>query len=226
MNLSETIPENQRPRERLLRHGAAALNDAELLAVALRTGTRGLNAVELGGQLMRRFGGLRGLFGATPGELRTVPGLGDAKACTLAAVLELARRAIEEDLARHDELSHPDRVKEYCRTALSHRTVEHCIALYLDNRLNLIATGELAKGTLAQASVYPREVVREALRHHAAAIILAHNHPSGLAQPSQADVELTRQLSRALALVDVRLVDHLIVAADQVVSLAQLGMLG
>lgn len=226
MNLSETFPENQRPRERLLRHGAAALNDAELLAVALRTGTRGLNAVELGGQLMRQFGGLRGLFGATPGELRTLPGLGDAKACTLAAVLELARRAIEEDLTRRDELSHPDRVKQYCRTALSHRTVEHCIALYLDNRLNLIATGELAKGSLAQASVYPREVVREALRHHAAALILAHNHPSGLAQPSQADVELTRQLGRALALVDVRLVDHLIVAADQVVSLAQLGMLG
>ncbi|HEY0296432.1 MAG TPA: DNA repair protein RadC [Bordetella sp.] len=225
MKLSESLPGHQRPRERLLRHGAAMLNDAELLAVALRTGTRDVNAVELGGQLIQRFGGLRGLFGATPNELREVPGLGDAKACTLAAVLELARRAMEEDLHRHDALSHPDRVKQYCRVALSHRTVEHCIALYLDNRLNLIATGELAKGTLAQAPVYPREVVREALRHHAAALILAHNHPSGLAQPSQADLELTRQLRRALALVDVRLVDHLIVAAGQVVSMAQLGMI-
>ena len=225
MNLSESLPGQQLPRERLLRHGAAVLSDAELLAVALRTGTRGLNAVELGGLLMRRFGGLRGLFGAAPEELRTVPGLGDAKACTLAAVLELARRAVEEDLQRRDALSHPDRVKQYCRTALSHRTVEHCIALYLDNRLNLIATGELARGTLAQASVYPREVVREALRHHAAAIILAHNHPSGLAQPSQADLDLTHQLRRALALVEVRLVDHLIVAAGEVVSMAQLGMI-
>ena len=207
MNLAESLPGRQLPRERLLRHGAAVLSDSELLAVALRTGTRGLNAVELGGQLMQRFGGLRGLFGATPTELRTVPGLGAAKACTLAAVLELARRAGEEDLQRLGALSHPDRVKQDCRTALGHCTVEHCIALYLDNRLNLIATGELARGTLAQACVYPREVVREALRHHAAALILAHNHPSGL------------------ALVDVKLIDHLIVAAGEVVSLAQLGMI-
>jgi DNA repair protein RadC len=226
MNLSESLPGHERPRERLLRHGAAALSDSELLAVALRTGTRGLNAVELGRHLMSRFGGLRGLFGASPDELRAVPGLGDAKACTLAAVLELARRAIEEDLGHRDDLSHPDRVKQYCRTALSHRTVEHCIALYLDNRLNLIATGELSRGTLAQAPVFPREVVREALRHHAAALILAHNHPSGLARPSQADVELTQQLRKALALVDVRLVDHLIVAAEQVLSMSQMGLLG
>jgi len=225
MNLAESLPGRQLPRERLLRHGAAVLSDSELLAVALRTGTRGLNAIELGGQLMQRFGGLRGLFGATPTELRAVPGLGAAKACTLAAVLELARRAGEEDLQRLDALSHPDRVKQYCRTALGHCTVEHCIALYLDNRLNLIATGELARGTLAQACVYPREVVREALRYHAAALILAHNHPSGLAQPSQADLDLTQQLRRALALVDVKLIDHLIVAAGEVVSMAQLGMI-
>lgn len=225
MKLSESLPEHERPRERLLRHGAASLHDSELLAVALRTGTPGLNAVELGRQLMARFGGLRGLFAATPAELCAAPGLGAAKACALAAVLELARRAIEESLVRDQAMSHPERVKLYCRTALSHRTVEHCIALYLDNRLNLIATGELARGTLAQASVYPREVVREALRHHAAALILAHNHPSGLAQPSTADCALTRQLRQALALVDVRLVDHLIVAGGEVVSMAQLGLL-
>ncbi|ARP94782.1 RadC family protein [Bordetella genomosp. 13] len=225
MKLSESLPEHERPRERLMRQGAAALHDSELLAVALRTGAPGVNAVELGRRLMARFGGLRGLFAATPAELRNEPGLGAAKACALAAVLELARRAIEEDLVGRPSLSHPDNVKLYCRTALSHRTVEHCIALYLDNRLNLIASGELARGTLAQASVYPREVVREALRHHAAALILAHNHPSGLAQPSLADRELTRRLRQALALVDVRLVDHLIVAADSVVSMAELGLL-
>lgn len=227
MKLSEKPlpPDHERPRERLLRHGAAALHDSELLAVALRTGTRGMDAVALGRLLMARFGGLRGLFGAAPDELAAVPGLGSAKACTLAAVLELARRAIEEDLARGDALNNPERVKQYCRTALSHLTIEHCIALYLDNQLSLIACGELARGTLAQAPVYPREVVREALRHHAAAIILAHNHPSGLAQPSAADLELTRQLRQALALVDVRLIDHLIVAGGQVVSLAQMGLM-
>jgi DNA repair protein RadC len=225
MNLSDHLPGHDRPRERLLRHGAAALNDAELLAVALRTGTRGVNAVELGRLLLARFHGLRGLFAASPEELGAVPGLGSAKVCSLAAVLELARRCAEEELTRGEVLSHPDRVKRYCRIALSHRTVEHCIALYLDNQLNLIATGELARGTLAQALVYPREVVREALRHHAAALILAHNHPSGLARPSTADLDLTRQLRQALALVDVRLVDHLVVAADQVVSMAQLGLI-
>jgi DNA repair protein RadC len=225
MNLSDHLPGHERPRERLLRHGAAALNDSELLAVALRTGTRGINAVELGRQLLARFNGLRGLFSASPQELQTVPGLGSAKVCALAAVLELARRCAEEELARGGALSHPDRVKQYCRAALGHLAVEHCIALYLDNQLNLIATGELARGTLAQAQVYPREVVREALRRHAAALILAHNHPSGLAQPSAADLDLTRQLRDALALVDVRLVDHLIVAADQVVSMSQLGLL-
>ncbi|WP_144638429.1 RadC family protein [Bordetella genomosp. 13] len=225
MKLAESMPEHERPRERLLRQGAAALHDSELLAVALRTGAPGLNAVELGRRLMGRFGGLRGLFRATPAELCQEPGLGAAKACALAAVLELARRAIEEDLVGRPSMNHPDNVKLYCRTALSHRTVEHCIALYLDNQLNLIACGELARGTLAQASVYPREVVREALRHHAAALILAHNHPSGLAQPSPSDRELTLRLRQALALVDVRLVDHLIVAADQVVSMAQLGLM-
>ncbi|SAI57669.1 DNA repair protein RadC [Bordetella ansorpii] len=225
MKLSESMPEHERPRERLLRQGAASLHDSELLAVALRTGAPGVNAVELGRRLMGRFGGLRGLFAATPAELCREPGLGAAKACALAAVLELARRAIEEDLVGRPSMNHPDNVKLYCRTALSHRTVEHCIALYLDNQLNLIAVGEVARGTLAQASVYPREVVREALRHHAAALILAHNHPSGLAQPSAADRELTRRLRQALALVDVRLVDHLIVAADQVVSMAQLGQM-
>ncbi len=225
MKLSVRLPKHERPRERLLRHGAAALQDAELLAIALRTGIPGLNVVELGNQLLTRFGGLRGLLGATPEELMAIPGLGAAKSSLLAALLELARRATEEDLTRNDTLNHPLQVKQYCKMALGHRPVEHCIALYLDNRLRLIATGELARGTLSQASVYPREVVREALRHHAAALIVAHNHPSGLAEPSAADRGFTQHLKQALALVDIRLVDHLIVAASTVISMAEIGSL-
>lgn len=225
MKLSVRLSKHERPRERLLRHGTASLQDAELLAIALRTGIPGLNVVDLCRNLLDRFGGLRGLLGAPPEELMTIPGLGSAKACTLAALLELARRALEEDLARDSPMNHPARVKQYCKAALAHQQVEHCIALYLDNQLRLITTGELARGTLSQAAVYPREVVREALRHHAAALIVAHNHPSGLAEPSAADQGFTRHLKEALALVDVKLVDHLIVAGGTVVSLAELGCL-
>ncbi|MBO1112751.1 RadC family protein [Bordetella petrii] len=225
MPLPEDLPPHERPRERLLRHGPASLRDAELLALALRTGTRGRTAIDMGSQLLHRYGGLRGLFAASPQELMSLPGLGAAKAGSLAAILELARRAAEEQLMRLHKLSEPGSVKRYFKTALAHRAVEHCLALYLDNQLNLIASGELARGTLAQASVYPREVVREALRHHAGALILAHNHPSGTAQPSQADRDFSRHMKQALALVDIRLVDHLIVAGDTVVSMAELGML-
>lgn len=208
-----------------MRHGAASIEDAELLAIALRTGIPGLNVVDLCRQLLNRFGSLRGLLGTPPEDLMTVAGLGAAKACTLAALLELARRALEEDLARDSPMNHPSRVKQYCKAALAHRQVEHCIALYLDTQLRLIATGELARGTLSQAAVYPREVVREALRHHAAALIIAHNHPSGVASPSVADHAFTRHLKEALALVDIKLVDHLIVAGGTAVSLAELGCL-
>lgn len=209
----------------MLRHGAASIQDAELLAVALRTGIPGLNVVDLCRQLLDRFGGLRGLLSTSPEELMAVAGLGSSKACTLAALLELARRALEEDLVRDIAMNHPARVKQYCKAALGHRQVEHCIALYLDAQLRLIATGELARGTLSQAAVYPREVVREALRHHAAALIVAHNHPSGVASPSAADQSFTRHLKQALALVDIRLVDHLIVAGGSALSMAELGCL-
>ncbi|SEI94680.1 MULTISPECIES: DNA repair protein RadC [unclassified Achromobacter] len=225
MKLSARLSKQERPRERLMRHGPASIQDAELLAIALRTGVPGLNVVDLCRQLLDRFGGLRGLLGTPPEELMTVTGLGAAKACTLAALLELARRALEEDLTRESPMNHPARVKQYCKAALAHRQVEYCIALYLDAQLRLIATGELARGTLSQAAVYPREVVREALRHHAAALIVAHNHPSGVAAPSAADHGFTRHLKEALALVDIRLVDHLIVAGGTAVSLAELGCL-
>lgn len=225
MPLPHDLLPHERPRERLVRLGPASLRDAELLALALRTGTRGRTAIDMGSVLLQRYGGLRGLFGTSPEELMSQPGLGIAKACTLTAILELARRASEESLMRPHSLADPGRVRHYFRTALSHRDVEYCMALYLDNQLNLIASSELARGTLAQASIYPREVVREALRHHAAAMILAHNHPSGSAQPSQSDRDLTLRLKQALALVDVRLLDHVIVAGDATISMAELGML-
>ncbi|WP_312994659.1 RadC family protein [Achromobacter animicus] len=225
MKLSVRLPKQDRPRERLLRHGAASIQDAELLAVALRTGIPGLNVVDLCRQLLDRFGGLRGLLSTSPQDLMSIAGLGASKACTLAALLELARRAMEEDLVRDTAMNHPTRVKQYCKAALGHLQVEHCIALYLDAQLRLISTGELARGTLSQAAVYPREVVREALRHHAAALIVAHNHPSGVASPSAADHGFTRHLKEALALVDIKLIDHLIVAGGSAVSLAELGCL-
>jgi DNA repair protein RadC len=223
MRQDTVSPCDERPRERLLRHGAHALTSAELLAILLRTGTRGRGAVTLGRELIERFGGLRPLLSADAAALMGFPGMGAAKACELLAVQELSRRALEEPLRHAQILSQPERVKEFCAMRLAHLRVEHCIALFLDTQLQLIDCVELARGTLSQASVYPREVVRAALAHHAAALILAHNHPSGLAEPSAADIRLTQQLKQALALVDVRLLDHLVVGATEVSSLAERG---
>ncbi|OWT70394.1 MULTISPECIES: DNA repair protein RadC [unclassified Achromobacter] len=223
-HLSVQAPD--RPRERLLRLGPAALDDAELLAVVLCTGLPGRPVMALARQIIERYGGLRGLLAAPPEVLRATPGLGSAKTCQLLSVLELARRALHEALAQGRALDHPDLVKQYCVALLGHRKVEHCLALYLDNGLRLIATGEVARGTLTKAAVYPREIVRDALRHHAAALILTHNHPSGRAEPSEADLRLTRHVRRALALVEIRLLDHLIVAGGAVLSLAEHGKLG
>ncbi len=213
----------ERPRERLLRHGAQVLTSAELLAVLLRTGTRGRDAVDMGRRMIEHFGGLRRLLAAESSALLAFPGMGAAKTCELLAVQELSRRAIEEPLRHGRALSQPDRVKQFCALRLAHLRVEHCIALFLDSQLQLIECDEVARGTLSHASIYPREVVKAALEHHAAALILAHNHPSGLAEPSPADLTLTRQLKQALALVDVRLLDHLIVGATEVTSLAERG---
>ena len=216
-------PCSERPRERLLRHGAQALTSAELLAVLLRTGTRGRDAVDMGRRMIEHFGGLRRLLAAESSALLAFPGMGAAKTCELLAVQELSRRAIEEPLRNGRALSQPDRVKQFCALRLAHLRVEHCVALFLDSQLRLIECAEIARGTLSHASVYPREVVKAALEHHAPALILAHNHPSGLAEPSPTDVTLTRQLKQALALVDVRLLDHLIVGATEVTSLAERG---
>lgn len=216
-------PEEQRPRERLIKHGAQALSDAELLAIFLRVGVRGKSAVELGRDMLVHFGSLGGLFGAGLREFSILHGLGAAKYAQLQAVLELARRSIQEELESGRTLSSPHAVREYLQLMLSKRDYESFVVLFLDVRNRLIATEELFRGTLTHTSVYPREVVKAALAHNAAGLILAHNHPSGSPEPSQADRMLTQALKQALALVDVRVLDHFIVAGASVYSFAQHG---
>ncbi len=218
-------PEGERPRERLLAHGAAALTDAELLAVFLRTGTPGRSAIDLGREALARFDGLNGLFAADEASLSEISGFGPAKYTQLQAVLELARRALREDVQRDTVLSSPGKVRDYLRLTLAKLEHEVFFALYLDAQNKLISTEELFRGTLTQTSVYPREVVKRALKYNAAAVIFAHNHPSGIAEPSRADEMLTSTLKQALLLVDVKLLDHLIVAGSGTVSFAERGLL-
>lgn len=216
-------PENERPREKLLGRGAAQLGDAELLAILLRTGIRGLDAVALARQLIGRFGGLRGLFGADQKTLLATPGIGTGKACQLLACLELARRHLAEDLQRGPALLNPADSAGYLKARLRDYPYEVFAALYLDTRHRPIACEELFRGSIDGASVHPREVVRRALAHNAAAMILAHNHPSGVAEPSEADRLITRRLQEALALVEVRVLDHLVIGDGTPVSLAARG---
>jgi DNA repair protein RadC len=217
-------PAAERPRERLLALGAAALSDAELIAVFLRTGVRGKSALDLARELLSRCGGLSGLLGAdrVPEGVR---GVGAAKTAQLAAVLEVARRCLGEELRSGCALSSPSAVRDYLRLTLGAREHEVFVALLLDAQHRVLQTDELFRGTLTQTSVYPREVVKAALAANAAAVIFAHNHPSGVAQPSQADELLTRQLKEALALVDIKVLDHFIVAGNQCLSFAERGLL-
>jgi DNA repair protein RadC len=207
-------PEHERPRERLLMHGAASLADAELLAVFLRVGVKGKSAVDLARQLIAHFGGLNRLFAAGEAEFSSIPGMGAAKYAQLQAVLELARRALNESLRARDAFSNPAAVRDYLRLCLSGLEHEVFFALWLDAQHRLLAGEELFRGTLTQTCVYPREVVKRALAHNAAAVVFAHNHPSGVAEPSSADEMLTRSLAQALALVEVKVLDHFIVAGQ------------
>lgn len=216
-------PEDQRPRERLIRHGAQTLSDAELLAVFLRIGVSGKSAVDLGRDMIAYFGSLNGLFSASLAEFAELKGLGAAKYAQLQAVMELARRSITEELRAGEMLSSPQAVKQYLQLLLARRPYESFAVLFLDVKNRLIAAEELFRGTLTHASVYPREVVKATLAHNAAAVILAHNHPSGTPEPSAADRTLTHALKQALALVDVRLLDHFVVAGRQVYSFAEHG---
>jgi len=218
-------PEGERPRERLIAMGAQALSDAELLAVFLRTGTPGRSAIDLGRDALAHFGGLNGLFAAEASALAQIGGFGPAKYSQLQAVLELARRALREDVRRDTALGSPGKVRDYLRLTLAGLEHEVFVAMFLDAQNRLLASDELFRGTLTQTSVYPREVVKRALKHNAAAVIFAHNHPSGVAEPSRADELLTANLKQALSLVDVRVIDHMIVAGTATVSFAERGLI-
>lgn len=219
-------PEDERPRERLLARGAACLSDAELLAIFLRTGIKGKSAVDLARELIRHFGSLNRLFSATEADFSAIPGMGPAKYAQLQALLEMARRALAETMREKGTFSTPAAVRDYLRLHLAGLLHEVFFGLWLDSQHRLIAAEELFRGSLSQTSVYPREVVRKALWHNAAAVVFAHNHPSGVAEPSAADESLTRELRQALALVDVRVLDHFIVAGQsQPLSFAERGLL-
>ncbi len=218
-------PEGERPREKLLARGAAALSDAELLAIFLRTGVTGKSAVDLARELLTKYGSLTGIFAASRQDFCKVVGMGPAKFVQLQAVLEMSRRALQEELQHGDTLNSPRVVRDYLKLLLAGRSQEVFLVLFLDTQHRVIASEELFHGTLSQTSVYPREVVKRALAHNAAAVIFAHNHPSGSTEPSQADQLLTCALKQALALVDVTVLDHFVVSAGQTLSFAERGLL-
>lgn len=220
----QDLPPDARPREKLLARGAGALSDAELLALLLRTGIEGKNVLLLAQELMDSFGGISGLLSATTDDLKKVKGLGPAKRTEIVAVLELARRAMAQQLQERTVLDSPAAVKHYLQLHLSTRPHEVFAVLFLDAQNRLIALEEMFRGTLTQTSVYPREVVLRALHHHSGAVVLAHNHPSGTVQPSRADEALTQTLKAALALVDVRVLDHIIVGPGDALSMAEKGL--
>jgi DNA repair protein RadC len=223
MAISDWRPED-RPRERLLAEGADSLRDEELLAVLLRTGVHGKSAVDLGNELMLRFGSITRLLAASS-ELLEIKGLGQAKTAQFAAAIELARRAMAEEIKERSALTSPGAVRDYLRVALGHRPNEVFVCIWLDAQHKVIGIEDAFEGTLTQTSVYPREIVKRALKRNAAAVIFAHNHPSGVAQPSRSDELLTRDLKEALALVEVKVLDHFVVAGNQALSFAERGWL-
>lgn len=218
-------PHDDRPREKVLRKGVEALSDAELVAIFLRTGIKGKSAVDLARETLARFGSLSALLAADVAALTASPGLGAAKYVQLQAVLEIARRALRERLDRGSALSSPQAVRDYLRLKLQDRPHEVFGVVFLDAQNRVLAVEELFRGTLTQTSVYPREVVKRALAHNAAAAIFAHNHPSGVAEPSRSDETLTIALRQALALVDVRVLDHFVIGGEMVMSFAERGLL-
>ncbi len=218
-------PELERPREKLLERGPEALSDAELLAIFLRTGVPGKTAVDVARDLLTRFGSLRDLLAAGADELCQVPGIGEAKYVQLQAGLEMGRRYLAERLVRGEPLSSTADTRQFLQAQLRDRQNEVFCVLFLDNRHRVLVFEELFQGTLNGTAVYPREVVKQALKYNAAAVILAHNHPSGVAEPSRADEQLTSRLKEALALVDIRLLDHLVVGDGEMVSFSERGLL-
>jgi DNA repair protein RadC len=231
------IPAEARPREKLLSRGPGALSDVELLAILLRTGIQGKGVLQMAEELLQLkndstsrtpdggFGGISGLLHATPDDLKRVKGLGPAKRAEIVAVLELARRAMAQQLKERTVFADPDTIKHYLKLHLAARSYEVFAVIFLDAQNRLLAMEELFRGTLSQTSVYPREVALRALHHQASAVVLAHNHPSGTVQPSRADEALTQTLKAALALLDVRVLDHIIVGPGQALSMAEKGLL-
>lgn len=218
-------PEGERPREKLLASGAQSLSDAELIAIFLRVGVTGKSAVDLARDLLNRFGSLNGIFSASLTEISQVHGMGESKFCQLQAIFEMSQRALNEEMQVRDVLSSPKQVRNYLTLALRNLSREVFMVLFLDATNRVIAHEILFEGTLMQTSVYPREVVKRALHHHAAAVIFAHNHPMGAAEPSRADETLTQTLKEALALLDIRVLDHFIVAGNHVLSFSERGLL-
>jgi DNA repair protein RadC len=218
-------PESERPREKLLERGAAALSDAELLALFIGSGRRGATAVDIGRELLVRHGSLKTLLERDSAALAAEPGLGVAKSCRLLAALELGRRYLACDMRERESLAHPSACADYLRAHIGAYPYEVFACIFLDNRHRILAFEELFRGTIDGASVHPREVVRRCLAHNAAAVILAHNHPSGVAEPSQADRAITAELKRALETIQVRVLDHFIVGAGAPTSFAARGLL-
>jgi DNA repair protein RadC len=219
------LPFDVQPREKLLARGAAALSDTELLALLLRTGTAGRGVLQMAQEVLSAFGGIAGLLHTAADDLKRIKGLGGpAKRAQLVAVLELARRAMSQQLREREVFGSPHAVKEFLQLHLAAKAHEVFAVLFLDAQNRLIAMEELFRGTLTQTSVYPREVVQRALHHEAASVVLAHNHPSGTVQPSRADEALTQTLKAALGLVDVRVLDHVIVAQGGALSMAEKGL--
>lgn len=218
-------PLDDRPREKLLAKGPEALSDAELIAILLRTGTKGATAVDLARSVLARCGSLSTLLTAERKVFDGIPGLGDAKYAQLHAVLEMSRRALRETLDRGAALSSPQSVRDYLRLKLQGRPHEVFVAVFLDAQNRVLEVEELFRGTLTQTSVFPREIVKRALHFNAAAVIFAHNHPSGVAEPSRADEALTQTLKHTLALVDVKVLDHFVVGGDAAMSFAERGLL-
>ncbi len=218
-------PAAERPREKLIELGAEALSDAELLAIFLRVGVVGKSAVDLARDLLLQFGSLNAIFSASEAELSQVHGIGASKYVQLQAIFEMSRRALTEQLQQKDVFESPQKVRDYLLLKLGNLNKEVFLVLFLDAQNRLQASEEMFSGTLTQTSVYPREVVKRAMQHNAAGVIFAHNHPTGVAKQSQADELLTKQLKQALALVDVKVLDHFIVAGNQTMSFMERGLL-
>jgi DNA repair protein RadC len=220
-----SMPVRERPRERLAAQGPGALSDAELLALFLGGGMRGRSALDLARELLERFGRVSRVLAAAQPELGQVAGIGAARGAQIAAVMELARRALAEEMKARDSLTSPAAVRGYLRLHMQELGHECFYVVFLDAQNRVIRAEELFRGTLTQTSVYPREVVKHALRHNCASVILAHNHPSGVAEPSIQDQALTRTLAEALSLVDVKVLDHFIVAPGACLSFAERGLI-